>query len=331
MFKPSLYWLYYYLVALPRVAITIPLRPGLSTIDITLVAPLTGIDSYYYSVAALDIVERWSLKVNMDPAFPFRVVPSHIDTRGINATDVEFTARLISTSGTVDGGTIHVIGWEGMETHGTQGIILDPGFIDKPCENRGQNMLCAPRPSFDMGYTPHDDNTTETCAHHLLQEIMDQDPRKQRPVYLDMQGLGSRLGAEDLLSEARESTTVLYCGHIAGLHSVVLQSINQQMGDRIHWVLVEPSGRGCGASPSLPFPRIASISCIAPPTYEPLDSLAQQLVLVEDISSVKSEYSTARLPPGVSTHIEITKNIRRAAVAVGNVLPFSDRHSAALR
>ncbi|KAF4743812.1 hypothetical protein FOZ62_027904, partial [Perkinsus olseni] len=150
MFKPSLYWLYYYLVALPRFAITIPLRPGLSTIDIPLIAPLTGIDSYYYSVAALDVIERWFLKVNMDPAFPFRVVPSHIDTRGINTNDVDLTARLTSTAGPVDGGTIYVIGSEGMETHGTQGIILDPGFIEKPCENREKNTLCAPRPSFDM-------------------------------------------------------------------------------------------------------------------------------------------------------------------------------------
>ncbi|KAF4711437.1 hypothetical protein FOZ63_029556, partial [Perkinsus olseni] len=287
MFKPSLYWLYYYLVALPRVAITIPLRPGLPTIDITLIAPLTGIDSYYYSVAALDIVARWSLKVNMDPAFPFRVVPSHIDTRGINATDVDLTARLTSTAGPVDGGTIYVIGSEGMETQATQGIIVDPGFIDKPCENRGKNTLCAPRPSFDMeaylraairamstdttrviviaGYTPHDDNATETCARDLLQKIMHEDPGGQQPVYLDMRGLESRLGAGGLLSEAQEPTTV-----------------RPPMGDQTHWVLVEPNGRGCGASPSLPFLRSASLSCIAPPTYNPLDSLAQQLVLVED-------------------------------------------------
>ncbi|KAF4680136.1 hypothetical protein FOZ60_014005 [Perkinsus olseni] len=301
----------------------------------------------------------------MDPAFPFRVVPSHIDTRGINATDVDLTARLTSTAGPVDGGTIYVIGSEGMETHGTQGIILDPGFIDKPCENRGKNTLCAPRPSFDMGisssshqsdvdwdtmrviviagYTPHSDNTTETCAHHLLQEITDQDPGGQQPVYLDMRDLESRLGAEDLLSEEQEPTTVLYCGHIAGLYSLVLQSTTQQIGDQTHWVLVEPQRQRlrsvtvlagtfdwlyCAVFPSQ-FPRSASLSCIAPPTYEPLDSLAQQLVLVEDA-----------LKANKALPVEDSIRYKRAASQEFRVLSLNplpqdsrqdDRHSAALR
>ncbi|KAF4716700.1 hypothetical protein FOZ62_007686 [Perkinsus olseni] len=238
-----------------------------------------------------------------------------------------------------------------METHGTQGIILDPGFIDKPCENRGKNTLCAPRPSFDMeaylraairamstgtmrviviaGYTPHSDNTTETCAHHLLQEITDQDPGGQQPVYLDMRDLEYRLGPEDLLSEEQEPTTVLYCGHIAGLYSLVLQSTTQQIGDQTHWVLVEHSGRGCGVLPSLPFPRSASISCIAPPTYEPLDSLAQQLVLVEDA-----------LKANKALPVEDSIRYKRAASQEFRVLSLNplpqdsrqdDRHSAALR
>lgn len=68
-----------------------------------------------------------------------------------------------------------------------------------------------------------------------------------------MRGLHLRL-SDDIFE--REPTTVFYCGHIAGLYSLVHQ-VEQKSIEWIYWILVEPSGRGCDSAPFLPVPQHA--------------------------------------------------------------------------